>query len=126
MLKIESQNWELPQIGKEPAMGFADEYAEYVMVSGLVKRIYKGRRFYATFSYGFLTDEQRAKLNDLLVTQRLQGYLNVEISSPYGQYIGAAILEVNQDQKRFKYNKETGEYVWINWSITLKAVSYDN
>lgn len=126
MLKIESQDWELPQIGKEPKMGYADEYQEYTMISGLIRRIYRGKRFYATFSYGFLTDEQRAKLNDLLLTQRTQGYLNVVISSPYGEYKGQATLDINQDQTRFKYDKEAGEYVWVNWSITLKAVSYDN
>lgn len=126
MLQVEGIDIEYPQIGKEPKMGYSDEYVEKVMVSGLVKRIYRGKRFYATFSYPFLQPEQIDTIKQLLAGQRQRGYLNVTISSPYGNYDGQAILELNNDQTRFKRDPETGDFVWTNWSITVKGTRYDD
>lgn len=129
MLKVEGINLEapdFPQIGKEPSMGYADEYIEKTMISGLVKRIYRGKRFYATFTYAFLRPEQITIIKDLLGAQRHQGFLNVEISNPYGNYKGQAILELNSDQIRFKIDPKTGEGIWTNWQIHIKATAYDN
>lgn len=126
MLTINNIDMELPQMGREPTMGYADEYVEKTMISGKIRRIYKGRRFYANFSYAFLTAEQRATVNSLLATQRQNGYLTVQISSPYGTYNGQAIMELGQEQTRFKYDETTGDYVWTNWTLTLKGVDYDD
>ena len=126
MLTINGIDMELPQIGREPTMGYADEYVEKTMISGKIRRIYKGRRFYATFSYAFLTAEQRATVNSLLSAQRQNGYLTVQISSPFGTYNGQAIIELGQEQTRFKYDETGGDYVWTNWTLTLKGVDYDD
>lgn len=126
MLTINEIDMELPQIGREPTMGYADEYTEKTMISGKIRRIYKGRRFYANFSYGFLTAEQRATMNALLAAQRQNGYLTVQISSPYGTYNGKAIMELGQEQTRFKYDEEAQDYVWTDWTLTLKGVDYDD
>lgn len=126
MLTINNIDMELPQMGREPTMGYADEYVEKTMISGKIRRIYKGRRFYANFSYGFLTAEQRATMNSLLAAQRQNGYLTVQISSPYGTYNGQAIMELGQEQTRFKYDEEAQDYVWTNWTLTLKGVDYDD
>lgn len=126
MLKVEGVDLEFPQMNKEPTMGYADEYVEKTMISGKIRRIYRGRRFYAKFSYAFLTDEQKAIVDDLLISQRIIGFLNVQISNPFGEYSGNAVLELNDDQKRFKYDPVAKDYVWTNWSITLKATEYDN
>lgn len=126
MLKVENIDLEFPQIGKEPRMGYAEEYVEKVMISGLIKRIYRGKRFYATFSYAFLTQNQIDTIKQLLQAQTQRGYLNVEISSPFGNYKGQALLELNQDQARFKYDTNIKEYVWTNWQITVKATKYDS
>ena len=117
---------ELPQIGREPTMGYADEYVEKTMISGKIRRIYKGHRFYANFSYGYLTAEQRATMNSLLAAQRQNGDLTVQISSPYGTYNGQAIIELGQEQTRFKYDETAGDYVCTNWTLTLKGVDYDD
>lgn len=123
MLKIEGIDFELPQIGREPKIGYSDEYTEKTMISGKIRRIYKeGKRLYATFSYAFLTDEQVSAINELLETQRKNGYLNVEISTAYGEYTGGAIIELNNDQTRYKYDSIAKKYVWTNWSLSLKAV----
>lgn len=126
MLTINGIDMELPQIGREPTMGYADEYVEKTMISGKIRRIYKGRRFYANFSYAFLTAEQRATVNSLLAAQRQNGYLDVQISSPFGSYNGQAIIELGQEQTRFAYSDVLGEYVWTNWDLTLKGVDYDD
>ena len=113
-------------MGREPTMGYADEYVEKTMISGKIRRIYKGRRFYANFSYAFLTAEQRTTVNSLLAAQRQNGYLDVQISSPFGSYNGQAIIELGQEQTRFAYSDVLGEYVWTNWDLTLKGVDYDD
>ncbi len=124
MLKINNIDMELPQIGKEPKMGYTDEFIEKTMISGKIRRIYKGKRFYANFSYAFLTAEQTETLNTLLSAQRQNGYLTVQISSPFGNYSGQAIIELNNNQTRFKYDEDLQDYVWINWTLTVKGVNY--
>lgn len=124
MLKINNIDMELPQMGKEPQMGYAEEYVEKTMLSGKIRRIYRGKRFYATFSYAYLTSEQRTIIQQLLAAQEQSGYVTVQISSPYGTFSGQAIMELNQQQTRFAYSEVLGDYVWVNWQITVKGVEY--
>jgi hypothetical protein len=126
MLMLNNADWELPQIGKEPTVGYEDEYVEKTMISGKIRRIYKGRRFYGNFSYAFLTTAQRDDLQTLLLLQRTNGYIDVKISTPYGSFEGQAIIDVDASQTRFRYDTETGEYVWTNWRMSIKAVDYDS
>lgn len=124
MLKINNIDMELPQMGKEPKMGYAEEYVEKTMLSGKIRRIYRGKRFYATFSYAYLTSEQRTIIQQLLAAQEQSGYVTVQISSPYGTFSGQAIMELNQQQTRFAYSEVLGDYVWVDWPITVKGVEY--
>lgn len=124
MLKINNIDMELPQMGKEPKMGYAEEYVEKTMLSGKIRRIYRGKRFYATFSYAYLTSEQRTIIQQLLAAQEQSGYVTVQISSPYGTFSGQAIMELNQQQTRFAYSDVLKDYVWVDWQITVKGVEY--
>lgn len=124
MLTINNIDMELPQMGKEPQMGYAEEYVEKTMLSGKIRRIYRGKRFYATFSYAYLTSEQRTIIQQLLAAQEQGGYVTVQISSPYGTFSGQAIMELNQQQTRFAYSEVLGDYVWVDWQITVKGVEY--
>lgn len=124
MLTINNIDMELPQMGKEPQMGYAEEYVEKTMLSGKIRRIYRGKRFYATFSYAYLTSEQRTIIQQLLAAQEQSGYVTVQISSPYGTFSGQAIMELNQQQTRFAYSEVLGDYVWVDWQITVKSVEY--
>lgn len=124
MLTINNIDMELPQMGKEPQMGYAEEYVEKTMLSGKIRRIYRGKRFYATFSYAYLTSEQRTIIQQLLAAQEQSGYVTVQISSPYGTFSGQAIMELNQQQTRFAYSDVLKDYVWVNWQITVKSVEY--
>lgn len=124
MLTINNIDMELPQMGKEPQMGYAEEYVEKTMLSGKIRRIYRGKRFYATFSYAYLTSEQRTIIQQLLAAQEQSGYVTVQISSPYGTFSGQAIMELNQQQTRFAYSDVLKDYVWVNWQMTVKGVEY--
>ena len=124
MMTINNIDMELPQMGKEPQMGYAEEYVEKTMLSGKIRRIYRGKRFYATFSYAYLTSEQRTIIQQLLAAQEQSGYVTVQISSPYGTFSGQAIMELNQQQTRFAYSEVLGDYVWVDWQITVKGVEY--
>ena len=124
MLTINNIDMELPQMGKEPQMGYAEEYVEKTMLSGKIRRIYRGKRFYATFSYAYLTSEQSTIIQQLLAAQQQSGYVTVQISSPYGTFSGQAIMELNQQQTRFAYSEVLKDYVWVNWQITVKGVEY--
>lgn len=126
MLKINNVDMEFPQMGREPTMGYTDEYVEKIMISGKIRRIYKGRRFSATFSYAYLTSSQRNTLDTLLAAQRQNGYLTAQIDSPFGTYNGQVIMTLDKAQTRFKYDETLGEYVWVNWQLTLKGVPYAN
>ena len=126
MLKINNVDMEFPQMGREPTMGYTDEYVEKTMISGKIRRIYKGRRFSATFSYAYLTSSQRYTLDTLLAAQRQNGYLTAQIDSPFGTYNGQVIMTLGKEQTRFKYDETLGEYVWVNWQLTLKGVPYAN
>lgn len=126
MLKINNVDMEFPQMGREPTMGYTDEYVEKTMISGKIRRIYKGRRFSATFSYAYLTSSQRNTLDTLLSAQRQNGYLTAQIDSPFGTYNGQVIMTLDKEQTRFKYDETLGEYVWVNWQLTLRGVPYAN
>lgn len=126
MLKINNVDMEFPQMGREPTMGYTDEYVEKTMISGKIRRIYKGRRFSATFSYAYLTSSQRNTLDTLLAAQRQNGYLTAQIDSPFGTYNGQVIMTLDKEQTRFKYDETLGEYVWVNWQLTLRGVPYAN
>ena len=126
MFTINGQNWELPQSGKEPTMGYSDEYIEKTMISGKIRRIYKGRRFFARFYYPFLSDTQKSAYEALFTTQRQNGSLTIEIDSPYGSWRGEAILDGNNNQRRFTADPITGERRWLDWTLSITAVDYDS
>lgn len=121
MLILNGENWELSQIGKEPVMGYSDEYIEKTMISGMIRRIYLGRRFYANFYYGFFTPEQTTKFEELLKAQRKNGYITAIISNPYGSFDGKAIIDLNENQRRFSEENN----VWLDWSVSLKSLNLD-
>lgn len=124
MIQVEGVDIEYPQIGREPQMGYTPEYIEKRMISGYIRRLYRGKRFNATFSYAFLTQEQIDEIRQLLDLQYQKGVLQIIISSPFGNYEGDAILELNGTQTRYKRDPDTGEFVWTNWRINVQGARY--
>ena len=124
MLQVEGVNIEYPQIGREPQMGYTEEYVEKTMISGKIRRIYRGKRFNATFSYAFLTSEQITTIRQLMSAQRQRGYLDITINSPFGDFSGQAVIDLNSNQTRYKKNPDTGEFVWTNWQLSVIGTEY--
>lgn len=121
MLRIENIDFEFSTMNKEPEFGYTEEYKEYTMLSGKKRRVYKpGSRLNATFSYAYLTDEQKAQLYSVLTTQRTQGFLRAEIDTAKGAFVGNVHMEINNSQTRFAFIN--GKYVWTNYEITLQGV----
>lgn len=125
MIILENYDVEFPQIGKEPKIGYTPVYNEYIMLSGKVRRIQKGKRFVASFSYAFLTATQRALIQDLLDIQKNLGYVKAIVNTPYGSFNGNVIMSLNDDQARFSYSEVLQDYVWTNWKLTLRGVDLE-
>lgn len=129
MLTLNGIDFELPTLCREPSCGYTYEYNEYTMISGRVRRVYKGRRFTITFSYGALTSSQLAYLKNALNNMQANGYVYMEADTPLGTFAGNVILTMNGEQTRFRmdYDKTTKTYtpVWINWSFTAKSMDLD-
>lgn len=121
MLIIQGIDFNLPQINKEPKMGYEQEYIEKKMVSGKIRRIHKGKRFVATFSFAFLTGDQKASLQGVMEHQRIHGYVTAQIQTPFGSFNGNVNVELGSEQTRFKYDKTAQDYVWTDWQIVLRG-----
>lgn len=121
MIKIEGYDMELAQMGKTPTMGYVEEFNEKTMLSGLIRRLYRGKRFTATLSYDFLLQDERTRIEELMQLQRNRGYLSAEISTPFGDYIGEVTIDVNSSQTRWCYSEVLRDYVWINWQLVIKG-----
>ena len=121
MIRIEGYDMELLQIGKTPTMGYVEEFSEKTMLSGLIRRLYRGKRFVSTLSYAYLLQDERARIEELLALQRSRGYLVAEISTPNGDYSGEITIDLNSDQTRWSYSEVLKDYVWINWQLTIKG-----
>lgn len=134
MFKINGLDWELPQRAKTHSAGYEYEYIEHTMMSGKIRRLYKGKRFHATFSYGFLSNAQVLFIHKILAKQMEDGYCTIEMD--YGgmtnyTFNGPAIITLNSDQQKFEsYETGTDESsniwvsTWINWNLEIESVDY--
>ena len=118
MLKLGGIDFELSTLNKNAQFGSIVEYIEKKMISGKIRRIEKGKRFSAEFSYAYLTDEQRNVLMHLKNNQPIYA----EISTPDGIFKGEVYLDINDLITRFAFINN--KWVWSNYSITLTGVDY--
>lgn len=123
MITLGGYDFELGTIKKDPKFGYVDEYREYKMLSGKLRRNIKGKRFMAEFGYQYLTDTEIGYLYGLVAAQKTTGHTAVEISVPGGTYSGNAILSINNSQIRF--GVEAGVPVWYDWAVTLTGVDLE-
>lgn len=122
MIKLGGIDFELATLAPNPKFGYTYEYVEKKMISGRIRRIYKGRRAQIELSYGYLTDEQISNLDGLIRSQLQNGYVSVEIDMPKGEFIGEANITINNLQSRYAYiNKK---WVWTNYEIIITGTTY--
>lgn len=116
MIIINNEDWELPQIGKEPEIGYEYEYITKTVISGKVHRVYRGRRFFANISYAFLDETRAADLLSLVKSD-----VNVSIRTPFDTFSGAAQIEITKMPTRFE---KAGVYdTWTEWKISIVGVN---
>ena len=120
MIALNGVDFEINTMAANPKFGYVDEFREYPMLSGKIRRDIKGKRFSAEIAYGYLTDLQIASVYDLLDAQKTAGYLTAEITMPGGTFEGNVFLSVNNSQSRY-YIKD-GVGCWTNWRIILTGV----
>lgn len=122
MIKLGGVDFELKTLAPNPKFGYTFEYVEKKMISGRVRRIYRGRRVQVELNYGYLTDEQISNLDGLMKSQNQNGFISIELDMPNGSFIGDANISVNNLQSRYAYIN--GKWVWTNYEIILTGTSY--
>lgn len=116
MFLINNENWELPQIGKTPKIGYEYEYITKTALSGKTYRTYIGRRFVASISYAFLTAEQIEK-----IMEYAKSVVDIEIRTPIDTFEGKAQITITNMPSRFD-TSETSD-TWTGWTIDITGES---
>jgi hypothetical protein len=119
MINLGGIDFELPTLAPNPEFNWQEEYVERKMLSGKIRRVYKGRRFTMTLVYGYLTEQQASDLYGLLASQQSNGYVAAAVTTPDGSFSGNVTIDVDESQKRFKI--ADGKGVWSNWVLTLSG-----
>lgn len=122
-------------MGRNPTFGYQQEYIEKRMVSGRIRRIYKGKRFTARIPFGTLlpasdtmshmTNVRANGLYYLLDCQRQTGYLWAEVTDPESKDVtfkGNVVLDVDGSQRRFVWDAQAQDYVWTGYNLIITAV----
>ena len=121
MINLGGIDWELKTLARNPEFNYQEEFVERKMISGKVRRIYKGKRMTFTATYGYLTDTQISNMYSLLDSQRNNGYVSATITTPSGTFEGNASIEIDDSQKRFTHSDSLG-WIWTNWVIIITAI----
>mgnify|MGYP000950523092 CR=1 FL=1 len=121
MINLGGINWELKTLAPDPEFNYEEEFVERKMISGKVRRIYKGKRMTFTAVYGYLTDTQISNLYSLLDSQRSNGYVSATITTPSGTFEGNVSIGIDDSQKRYTHSDSLG-WIWTNWVIILTAI----
>ena len=118
MIKLNNFDFDITIVAPNPLFGYVDEYKEYSVISGKIRREYAGKRFRGEIPCGYFTNEQIAHINALQDTQKIDGHLAAQVDMPGNQiFVGDVFLSVNNLQARFA--KINDAYVWTNWNIVL-------
>jgi hypothetical protein len=120
MINLGGIDFELNTLAPNPEFNYQQVYVERTMISGKIRRIYKGKRFTMSIAYGYLTDQQISNLYGLLSSQSQNGFISAAITTPDGSFTGNVMIDIDESQKRFKI--VDGKGVWSNWVINLTGV----
>lgn len=134
---------EFPQLSKDSFnIGYEPVYVEKTTIGGTIHRRLIGYRMIINWSYPYLLEEQRKKINNIIrymyssstsdaftqLQSDIQG--NPTYASPISSeaqiFNGNVIIDYNSAQTRFCWSEVLGEYVWTNWKFTAKSVSLIN
>ena len=122
MIKVDGIDFEISTLAPNGKFGYIMEYVEKKMISGKIRRIYKGRRVNIELNYGYLTPTQISNLNHIMKNQIQNGYVTIEVDIPTGSFTGQANIAVNNLQSRYAFIN--GEWVWTNYEISLVSTEF--
>lgn len=125
MINFNGENWELPQMKKDPEIYYSEEKIVKTMISGRRRTIFKGRRFAAVITYPYLLPDEADALESLLQSKYSTGYVVAQISTQKGTFSGNVNIWVDTAQKRFVFSNDLNDYIWTNWQIKVEAIDYD-
>lgn len=120
MINLGGIDFELNTLAPNPTFNYVDEYIERKMLSGKIRRIYKGKRFNAELTYGYLTEQQISNLYGLLNSQQNNGFINATITMPNDTFNGNINISIDEGQKRYAYINN--QWIWTNWKIIIDGV----
>jgi hypothetical protein len=120
MINLGGIDFELNTLAPNPEFNYQQVYVERTMISGKIRRIYKGKRMTMALVYGYLTEKQISDLYGLLASQQTNGFISAAITTPRGDFSGNVMIDIDESQKRFKI--VDGKGVWSNWVINLTGV----
>lgn len=119
MINLGGIDFELKTMNKNPSFYFAEEFIERKMISGKVRRKYKGKRLIVELSYAYLTEQQISDLYGLLNSQQINGSIPAIIDTFNGPFTGDVNISIDEGQKRFKYDQNTNNWIWTNWNVSI-------
>lgn len=97
-------NLEYPQINRNSvSVTLAPVYVEKTTINGTIKRLLKGYRLSATWSYPYLLKQQWADFAIISQVQAQQGGVDFKIDVPYG---------ISIDDDKIQYDDSTRGYVF--------------
>lgn len=129
---------EFPQISKDNyKVGYEPVYRERTTIGGQIQRKFLGYRMNISWSYPYLLEEQREKINNIFrwanrsLSSSASVHLKTDIqgnpmsadpvSAKSQIFDGYVYIDYNPTQTRFMYSETLGEYVWTNWTFTAKS-----
>lgn len=116
MIKLNNVDIESYIKSINPSFGFESEYYENKMISGKIRRDYRGKRFKASIKFPYLTQEQVNYLFDIIKGEEI----NAQISTAVGLFQGNVFANLNSSQTRFAFINNN--WVWVNYELTLNGV----
>ena len=120
MINLGGIDFELNTLAPNPTFNYIDEYIERKMLSGKIRRIYKGKRFNCELVFGYLNEQQISNLYGLLNSQQKNGFISATITMPNGSFSGNVNLTIDEGQKRYAYINN--KWIWTNWKIIIDGV----
>ena len=120
MINLGGIDFELNTLAPNPTFNYIDEYIERKMLSGKIRRIYKGKRFNCELVFVYLNEQQISNLYGLLNSQQNNGFISATITMPNGSFSGNVNLTIDEGQKRYAYINN--KWIWTNWKIIIDGV----
>lgn len=121
MIELNGINVEYPTITHVVNLGYEQQLSVKIAISGREHTDTIGKRLVGEWSYVWLTNSQIEQLYSLIDAQK-DKYIFAKITTAQGLFEGNVYVGIDDMQKRYVKNSVTNEYVWIGYSVKIRAV----